>query len=85
VDFTITYPELKLPFVKLWPPIQKLSAKHLLIPFPGPIAIADGYIDMLDQCYSGHGIPPSILMWDPAPYWPEDAVKIISPVLLVNL
>src|SRR5262245_20127452 len=49
------YAQLQLPCVEIRATVQKLRAQHLLVPFPGALAIADWDIDVLDQRHPGHG------------------------------
>src|SRR5262249_45992191 len=46
--------QLELSAVELWPTVQKLRPQHLLIPFAGPLPIADLDIDVLYHRNPGH-------------------------------
>src|SRR6266478_4960768 len=48
-------PQLELSAVELRPKVQKLRTQHLLIPFSGPLPIADLDIDVLYHRNPGHG------------------------------
>src|SRR5712691_12600593 len=50
------YPQLELPCIEVRATVQKFCVQHLLIPLPGPLAVANLDIDVLDQCHPGHSV-----------------------------
>src|SRR5918911_4352127 len=55
MNLPATNPQLELSAVELPPTVQKLRPQHLLIPFSGPLPIADLDIDVLYHRNPGHG------------------------------